>query len=218
MNGFLDYVSRESDRIIAQTVQHASLIAQCILIAAILGVGLGLLVFRNERAAALATGVTSIIFTIPSLAMLGLLIAPLGLGVAPTVTAIVLYALLPILRNTISGLNSVDGTLVDAAHGIGMSRLRVLVRVQLPLAWPVILAGVRVSTQLAMGIGAIAAFVNGPGLGQLIFSAQARLGTVNALSMALAGTLGIVLLALLFDLIFVLIGKLTTSRGIRINA
>lgn len=218
MNGFLEYISRESDDIVLQTMQHASLIAQCIAIAVVLGIGIGVLVFRNERAAALATGITSIIFTIPSLAMLGLLIAPMGLGVAPTVTAIVLYALLPILRNTISGLHNVDSALVDAAHGIGMSRLRVLLRVQLPLAWPVILTGVRVSTQLAMGIGAIAAFVNGPGLGQLIFSGQARLGTVNALDMALVGTLGIVLLALVFDLIFVLIGKLTTSRGIRIHA
>lgn len=217
MNGFLDYVSRESDDIVQQTVQHASLIAQCILIAAVLGLVLGILVFRSERASAIATGTTSIVFTIPSLAMLGLLIAPLGLGVAPTVTAIVLYSLLPILRNTVTGLNGVDSTLVDAAHGIGMSRSRVLMRVQLPLAWPVILAGIRVATQLAMGIAAIAAFVNGPGLGQLIFSAQARLGTVNALNMAVAGTAGIVILALLFDLLFVLIGTLTTSRGIRIN-
>nr|WP_246422157.1 ABC transporter permease [Nocardiopsis mwathae] len=197
---------------------HASLIAQCILIAAVLGVGIGVLVHRNETAAALATGTTSIIFTIPSLAMLGLLITPLGLGVAPTVTAIVLYSLLPILRNTISGLKGVDPALVDAAHGIGMSRARVLVRVQFPLAWPAILAGLRVSTQLAMGIGAIAAFVKGPGLGELIFSALGRLGTADALNMALAGTLGIVLLALLFDLAFVLIGRLTTSRGIRIHA
>ncbi|CAM3548931.1 ABC transporter permease [Nocardiopsis gilva] len=218
MTDFLAYVDRHSDTIVMQATQHASLIAQCILIAAVLGVGIGVLAFRNETAAALTTGTTSIIFTIPSLAMLGLLITPLGLGVAPTVTAIVLYSLLPILRNTISGLNGVDPALVDAAHGIGMSRTRALFRVQLPLAWPAILAGLRVSTQLAMGIGAIAAFVNGPGLGQLIFSAQGRLGTVNAPNMALAGTLGIVVLALLFDLIFVLIGKLTTSRGIRIHA
>ncbi|RCV54663.1 ABC transporter permease [Marinitenerispora sediminis] len=201
-----------------QAVQHASMVAQCLLVAAAVGVGLGILVHRDERATALATGATSVLFTIPSLAMLGLLIAPLGLGVAPSVTAIVLYALLPVLRNTIVGLNGVDPALVEAARGIGMSRSRVLLRVQLPLAWPVILTGLRVAAQLAMGIGAIAAFVSGPGLGDQIFSGLARIGAANALNATLVGTLGIVLMALLFDALFVLIGKLTTSRGIRSHA
>ncbi|GAA3736466.1 osmoprotectant transport system permease protein [Spinactinospora alkalitolerans] len=214
----LEYIASRSDKLAFQTIQHASMIAQCVLIAAAVGVVIGILVHRNERATAMATGTTSVIFTIPSIAMLGLLIAPLGLGVAPSVTAITLYALLPILRNTVVGLNGVDSTLVDAARGIGMSRLRVLLRVQLPLAWPVILTGLRIATQLAMGIGAIAAFVSGPGLGDQIFSGLARIGAANALNATLVGTLGIVLLALLFDAVFVLIGKLTTSRGIRIHA
>ncbi|GAB3213995.1 ABC transporter permease [Marinactinospora thermotolerans] len=213
-----EYIAGRSDMLAFQALQHASMIAQCVLVAAVVGVGLGVVVHRNERVAAIATGATSVVFTIPSLAMLGLLIGPFGLGVAPSVIAIVLYALLPILRNTIVGLNGVDPALVDAARGIGMSRTRVLVRVRLPLAWPVILTGLRVSTQLAMGIGAIAAFVSGPGLGEQIFSGLARLGAANALNATLVGTVGIVLLALLFDAVFVLIGKLTTSRGIRTHA
>ncbi|MFC7328835.1 ABC transporter permease [Marinactinospora rubrisoli] len=213
-----EYIASRFDMLVFQAVQHASMVAQCVLVAALLGIGLGILVHRDARAAALATGATSVLFTVPSLAMLGLLIAPLGLGVAPSVTAIVLYALLPILRNTIVGLNGVDPALVEAARGIGMSRSRVLVRVRLPLAWPVILTGLRVATQLAMGIGAIAAFVSGPGLGDQIFSGLARIGAANALNATLVGTLGIVLMALLFDALFVLIGKLTTSRGIRSHA
>ncbi|WP_285759202.1 ABC transporter permease [Nocardiopsis ansamitocini] len=201
-----------------QTLQHASMIAQCVLIATLIGVALGIAVYRNERATALATGTTSLIFTIPSLALLGLLVVPLGLGVWPSVTAITLYALLPILRNTIVGLTGVDSSLVDAARGIGMSRTRVLTRVQLPLAWPVILSGVRTATQLAMGIGAIAAFVSGPGLGDQIFSGLARVGAANALNATLVGVIGIVVLALIFDAVLVLVGKLTTSRGIRIHA
>ncbi|MFC6930475.1 ABC transporter permease [Actinomadura yumaensis] len=156
-----------------------------------------------------------VVFTVPSLALLGLLITPLGLGVAPSVVALTLYSLLPIVRNTIVGLAGVDRTLVDAARGIGMNRGRILLRVELPLAWPVILTGVRVATQLAMGIGAIAAYVSGPGLGEQIFSGLARLGGANSINMTLAGTLGIVILALIFDGCLMLIGRLTTPRGIR---
>jgi osmoprotectant transport system permease protein len=156
-----------------------------------------------------------VLFTVPSLAMLGLLIPVLGLGVAPSVTAIVLYALLPIIRNTVVGLHGVDPLLVDAARGIGMSRLRALMRIELPLAWPVILTGIRVSTQLAMGIGAVAAYVSGPGLGEQIFSGLARLGGANAVNPTLTGTLGIALLALLFDGFFVLLGRFTAQGEAR---
>ena len=153
--------------------------------------------------------------TVPSFALFGLLIPVLGLGVAPSVVTLVLYALLPIVRNTIVGLSSVDQPVLDAARGIGMNRLRVLTRVELALAWPGILAGMRVSTQMLMGIAAIAAYAKGPGLGNLIFSGLSGLGSANALNMALAGTLGVIVLALLLDGVFVLLGRLTTSRGIR---
>jgi osmoprotectant transport system permease protein len=156
-----------------------------------------------------------VIFTIPSFAMFGLLIPVFGLGVTPSVIALVLYALLPVIRNAVVGLSNVDPALVDAARGMGMSRARVLLTVELPLAWPVILTGIRVSAQLIMGMAAIAAYVSGPGLGDQIFSGLARLGGANAVNSALAGTIGVIVLALLFDAAFVLIGRLTTSRGIR---
>ncbi|HLS13477.1 MAG TPA: ABC transporter permease subunit, partial [Beutenbergiaceae bacterium] len=132
------------------------------------------------------------------------------------VIAVTFYAILPILRNAVVGLAGVDATAVESARGIGMSKLATLIRVELPLAWPVILAGVRVSTQMVMGIAAIAAYVLGPGLGGLIFSGLSRLGGSGALYSALIGTIAIVLLALLVDLLLVLVGRLTTSRGIRV--
>lgn len=211
-----EYVQSRAELLQFEAFQHASMVAQCVLVAAVLGVAIGVFTHGRPRLADLATGTTGVIFTIPSLALLGLLITPLGLGVAPSVVALVLYALLPIVRNTIVGLRNVDATIVDAARGIGMSPARRLVRIQLPLAWPVILTGIRVATQLAMGIGAVAAYVSGPGLGEQIFSGLARLGGANALNATLAGTIGIAILALLFDGIFVLIGRLTTSRGIRV--
>ena len=212
---FWEYLSSRRELLFFETWQHASMVAQCVLAALVLGLLIGLAVYRRPRWAGFATSSAGVFFTIPSLALLGLLITPLGLGVAPSVVALTLYSLLPIVRNTIVGLNSVDPMLVDAARGIGMSRGAILLRVELPLAWPVILTGVRVSTQLAMGIGAIAAYVSGPGLGEQIFSGLGRLGGANAVNMTLAGTLLIILLALLFDGCYLLIGRLTTSRGIR---
>jgi osmoprotectant transport system permease protein len=204
-----EYVEDRWDLIVFETVQHASMVAQCVLIAAVLGVLIGVATYRRPRPSALATAIAGVLFTIPSLAMLGLLIPPLGLGVAPSVTAIVLYALLPIIRNTVVGLRGVDPMLVDAARGIGMSRRRSLTRVELPLAWPVILTGIRVSTQLAMGIGAVAAYVSGPGLGEQIFSGLARLGGANSINATLTGTIGVAILALIFDGFFVLLGRFT---------
>jgi osmoprotectant transport system permease protein len=188
---------------------------QSVTVAALVAVLLGVLVHRSPLGSALATATASTILTIPSFALLGLLIPLLGLGVAPTVTAMVLYALLPILRNTIVGLTSVDPAITDAARGVGMSRLRVLTTIELPLAWLSILTGIRISTQMLMGILAIAAYAKGPGLGNLIFSGLSRLGTPNAVPQALTGTVLIVTLALLLDGILVLLGRSTTSRGIR---
>ncbi|WP_131737659.1 ABC transporter permease [Actinomadura roseirufa] len=212
---FWEYLGDRRELLVFETWQHASMVFQTVLAALVIGVAAGIAVHRSERLATLATGAAGVAFTVPSLALLGLLITPLGLGVAPSVTALTLYSLLPIVRNTVVGLTGVDRTLVEAARGIGMTRAAVLLRIELPLAWPVILTGVRVATQLAMGVGAIAAYVSGPGLGEQIFSGLARLGGANALNMTLAGTLGIVLLALLFDGCFVVVGRLTTPRGIR---
>jgi osmoprotectant transport system permease protein len=185
-------------------------------VATLLGVLIGVATYRSEWAGNFATLSTSGILTIPSLAMIGLLIPVVGLGVPPTVIALTLYGLLPIVRNSIVGLRGVDPALVDAARGIGMSRAAQLLRVELPLAWPPILTGIRVSTQMLMGIAAIAAYASGPGLGNEIFRGIASLGSKNALNQVLAGTLGIIVLALLFDAAYVLLGRLTIPRGIRV--
>nr|WP_206326441.1 ABC transporter permease [Streptomyces sp. N502] len=202
-------------QLLTDACQHAGAVFQCMVVATTLGVLIGVVTYRSDWAGNLATLVTSTILTIPSLAMIGLLIPIVGLGVAPTVVTL-LYGLLPIVRHSIVGLRGVDPTLVDAATGIGMSRLKRLVRIELPLAWPPILTGIRVSTQMLMGIAAIAAYASGPGLGNLIFRGIASLGSENALNQVLAGTLGIIVLALLFDAAYVLIGRLTISRGIRV--
>ncbi|GAA0331048.1 ABC transporter permease [Streptomyces olivoreticuli] len=212
---FWRYVGNRHAQLLADTYQHASAVFQCMVVATLIGVTIGVLTYRSEWAGDLAVTATATLLTIPSLALIGLLIPLTGLGVAPTVTALVLYGLLPIVRNAIVGLRGVDPSLVDAAKGIGMSRLARLFRVELPLAWPPILTGIRVATQMLMGIAAIAAYASGPGLGNEIFRGISSLGSANALNQVLAGTLGIVVLALLFDAAYVLIGRLTIPRGIR---
>ncbi|WP_016908440.1 ABC transporter permease [Streptomyces xiaopingdaonensis] len=212
---FWEYVSNRYAQLLADSYQHASAVFQCMVAATVIGVLVGVVTYRTEWAGNLATSTTSAILTVPSLALIGLLIPIVGLGVTPTVIALTLYGLLPIVRNCIVGLRGVDPALVDAAKGLGMSRVGRLLRVELPLAWPPILTGIRVATQMLMGIAAIAAFASGPGLGNLIFRGVASLGSANALNQVLAGTLGIVVLALLFDAAYVLIGRLTIPRGIR---
>jgi osmoprotectant transport system permease protein len=213
--GFWQYLGNRHQQLLTDAYQHASAVFQCMVVATVIGVVIGCLTYRSELAGNLAISSTAAILTIPSLALIGLLIPVLGLGVPPTVTSLVLYGLLPIVRNSIVGLRGVDPTLVDAAKGIGMSRVGRLLRVELPLAWPPVLTGIRVSTQMLMGIAAIAAYASGPGLGNEIFRGIASLGSANALNQVLAGTVGIVILALLFDAAYVLIGRLTISGGIR---
>ncbi|MET7293637.1 ABC transporter permease [Streptomyces griseoloalbus] len=212
---FWEYLGNRHQQLLTDAYQHASAVFQCMVMATVLGVLIGVATYRSEWAGNLATTATATLLTIPALAMIGLLIPIVGLGVPPTVIALTLYGLLPIVRNSIVGLRGVDPSLVDAATGIGMSRVARLARVELPLAWPPILTGIRVSTQMLMGIAAIAAFASGPGLGNLIFRGIASLGSKNALNQVLAGTLGIIVLALLFDAVYVLIGRLTIPRGIR---
>ncbi|MEU0739952.1 ABC transporter permease [Streptomyces sp. NPDC006134] len=213
---FWEYLGSRHEQLLTDAFQHASAVFQCMVVATVLGVLVGVATYRSDWAGNLATTATSTVLTIPALAMIGLLIPVVGLGVAPTVTALTLYGLLPVVRNAIVGLRGVDPALVDAARGIGMSGPARLLRVELPLAWPPILTGIRVATQMLMGIAAIAAYASGPGLGNEIFRGIASLGSKNALNQVLAGTLGIIVLALLFDAVYVLIGRLTIPRGIRV--
>jgi osmoprotectant transport system permease protein len=212
---FWEYLDYRRDYVIFESGQHAMLVGLAVLIASVLGVAVGALVWRDPRASAVAVGVTSGLFTLPSLALMTLLLPLLGLGWGTSLTALVIYSLLPIVRNTVAGLRAVDPAMVEVARGMGLGPVQTLLRIELPLAWPVILAGIRVATQVVMGIAAIAAYVAGPGLGNRIFTGLQRLGSANSLNDALAGTLGVVVLALLFDAGFVVLRRVTTPRGVR---
>lgn len=210
------FVQSHLDQILFSSWQHGSLVVQCLVLATAIALVFSALVYRNRTLSSLANSVSAIGLTIPAFALVGLLIAPLGFGVPPAVAVVTFFAVLPILRNSVVGLNGVDATVVESARGIGMSRFRTLVQVELPLAWPVILGGVRVSAQMIMGIAAVAAYVLGPGLGGFIFSGLSRLGGANSLESVLTGVIGVVILALFLDLMLIGLGRLTTPRGIRV--
>ncbi|TFD75377.1 ABC transporter permease [Cryobacterium psychrophilum] len=203
------------DQILGLALGHLAVVVVSLLIAVVIGVGIGMLVWNRPVPYSLVIGAAGIALTIPSLALLAVLVPVFGLGWAPTLIALVLYSLLPIVRNTAVGLRAVPPAIKESAKGMGMSPTRVLISVQLPMAWPIIVTGIRVSAQFVIGTAAIAAYVAGPGLGQLIFKGLSSLGSKNALNLALTGTLGVIVLALVVDAVLVSISRSTTSRGLR---
>lgn len=212
---FSEYLTNRWRHLLDLGTEHVLVVTEAIVIATVIGVGLGLLTYRTERPREFVLAVTGVFLTIPSIALFGLFIPVFGLGTKPVIVALVMYALLPIVRNTIVGLRSVDPAIVESAEGMGMGRLNRLFRIELPLAWPVIITGMRISTIIVVGIAAIGAYVRGPGLGNEIFSGLARFGSPAALNLVLGGILGVMILAVLFDAFYVVLTRLTTSRGLR---
>lgn len=212
---FTEYLADRWPDIVFLAGQHAQLVLIAIGIATLIASATAVVAQDRPMVKRVALTVTGTALTIPSYALLGLLIPVLSLGVVPAITALVIYALYPILRNALTGLESVPAEIEDAARGMGLSKRSLLFTVRLPLAWPVLLNGVRVASILCVGIAAIAAAVAGPGLGRLIFDGLTRIGGANSLNDALAGVLGVAVLAILLDLFFLLIARLTTPRGIR---
>jgi osmoprotectant transport system permease protein len=193
----------------SETGSHARLVALALLLAVPPAVALGIAAARRPRLAAVAVGTAGVIFTIPSLALFALLVAPLGLGTAPAVAALALYSVLPVLRNTVVGLHEVPADVVEAARGMGMTEAQALWRVRLPLALPVVVGGVRVAAVTAVGVATVAALVAAGGLGDSIF-AGLRAGDSTEV---LAATAVIATLALTVDGSLALIERRLRKRG-----
>ena len=199
-----------SDEILAATREHLTLVVISMAIAVAIGVPLGMALVSRPRLRAASLAVANIFQTIPSLALFGFLI-PLpfigGIGMRTAIVALVLYALLPILRNTYVGLTAVDPAILEAAEAMGMSELQILFHVRLPLAASVILAGIRTATVITIGIATIAAAIGAGGLGTFIFRGVAMVSD----AVILAGAIPAALLALLADF---LLGLLERRRRV----
>ena len=195
MFDFFAFIRDHADKLLEQTLTHIGLTFVSLLLALLIGVPLGILISRRTRLAGSVLGVAGVLQTVPSVALLGFLIPLLGIGVGPALVALFLYALLPIIRNTYVGITEVSPLTKEAARGVGMSDNQVLAKVELPLALPVIFAGIRTATVINVGVATLAAYVAAGGLGEFIFSGIA-LSNVN---MMLAGAIPAALLAVGFD-------------------
>jgi osmoprotectant transport system permease protein len=198
VSGFAAYFWERRAEIAALTGQHVVLVLVSTALAVAIGLPLGIALTRRPKLAKPVLAAASVIQTVPSLALFGFLIPlPLlgGIGARTAVTALVVYALLPILRNTYAGITSVDPPTVEAATGLGMTRGERLRFVELPLALPVVLAGVRIAAVVSVGLAAIAAAIGAGGLGVLIYRGIATVDN----RLILAGALPAALLALAVD-------------------
>jgi osmoprotectant transport system permease protein len=215
MNGFdswLEYMSDERDDVLELTIEHATIVLQVMASAIIFSVVVGVVVQNRPALRNIALSIASVFLTIPSLALFTLFIPVFGIGKWPVRVALFMYALLPILRNTVTGLDGIDPAVEESAKGMGMSPTRRLFQVKLPLAWPVIVTGIRVAFLLVTGIAAIATLVNGGGLGDLIKVGFNRLGLPNSMEPIWAGTVMVIVLALTFDFVLALLQKLLSPR------
>ncbi|PYI66641.1 ABC transporter permease [Arthrobacter livingstonensis] len=212
-----NYIVDRWDQIWFGSWQHFSLVVQSLILATVVAMVIAFLVYGSPKFSSVANGVSAVGLTIPSFALIGILIVPFGFGVTPSVIVVTFFAVLPILRNAVVGLQGVDRAVVESARGIGMGRIRTMLTIEFPLAWPIILTGVRISAQMVMGVAAVTAYALGPGLGGFIFSGLSRLGGANAIESVWVGVVGVIILALILDLLLVGLGRLTIPRGIRVK-
>ncbi|WP_285889308.1 glycine betaine ABC transporter substrate-binding protein [Paenibacillus glycanilyticus] len=210
MNLLEIFTSRKED-ILRATLEHIQISLIALIIAIVISIPTGLLLTRFPKLAPPVIGVASLFQTIPSLALLGFMIPILGIGVTPAIVALTVYALLPILRNTYTGVMNVEKPIKEAGIGMGMTSLQVMLKVELPLALTVIMAGIRTATVMIIGVATLASLIGAGGLGDLIFRG---ISTVNT-DLILAGTIPVALIALLFDYLLGRMGRWMTPRGLR---
>lgn len=219
-----EYASRR-ETFAAALLRHVELVVSAIVPSLIIGVPLGLLALRRKRFEAPLFAVLNLLQTVPSIALFGLLIAPLsslagafpvlgtlgvgGVGPAPAIIALVLYALLPIARNTLAGIGGVSSSAIDAARGMGMTPRQILWRVEAPLAAPVLLAGLRIVTVQAIGLAVVAALIGAGGLGTFVFDGLGQYAT----NLVLLGSLPAIALALAADFLLRLAANSLRGRA-----
>lgn len=197
MNVF-DFIIRNRAEVLELTLQHLGLVAAAMIVAVAIGVPLGIAVTRRRSLRRWVLGAANVIQTVPSLALFGFLIpVPFigGIGARTAIVALTLYALLPILRNTYTGITGVDPAVLEAARGMGMTPRQILRQVELPLSMGVIIAGIRVATVICIGVATIAAAIGAGGLGTYIFRGVAMVNN----QVILAGAIPAAILAVLAD-------------------
>ncbi|MCX2452583.1 ABC transporter permease/substrate-binding protein [Pedobacter sp. PLR] len=190
-----NFMWEQRDKLLSQTFQHLGLTFTALLLAIAIGLPLGMFIARKRKWAAGVLGFAGVLQTIPSIALLGFMIPLLGIGAKPAIVALLVYALLPIIRNTYTGITGINRDVIEAATALGMNKKQVLFHVELPLAMPVILAGIRTAAVINIGVATLASFIAAGGLGEFIFGGI----SLNNSNMILAGAIPAALLAISLD-------------------
>jgi len=211
----LDFLTSNMELILKLTLEHISLVSVAVGLATLTGVPIGIAITQNEKLAKAVLYIASIIITIPSIALFGLMIPLLstfghGIGYLPAVIAVLLYSQLPIIRNTYTAINNVNPSLREAARGIGMSPRQRLRLVEIPLSIPVIMAGVRTAVVMNIGVMAIAAYIGAGGLGVLISRGISQ----SDPRQLIAGAIAVSILAIVTDYALLWIQKRLTPKGL----
>ena len=208
---FLEFFIGRLPEVLNQTVRHLSITGTAVFIAIMIGVPLGILITRNRQAARLILSVANVMQTIPSLAFFGLMIPLLGIGRPLAIFVLFLYALLPIIKNTYTGIKGVDDALTEAGRGMGMTNGQLLTMVEIPLALPVMMAGIRIAAVINIGTATIAALIGAQGLGSFIF----RGISMGSNNLILTGAIPAALLALSVDWLLGRVELWLTPEGMR---
>ncbi|MDB5075442.1 MAG: transporter permease [Chloroflexi bacterium] len=197
----MSYIQAHQDQVLQLFLQHLQLAGTALGLALLIAFPVSIVIARYQHLYGPVIGVLDAIYTIPSLALLALLVPIIGIGRTPALIALVAYAQLILVRNIVTGLRGVSPAVVEAATGLGMNEAQALWRVRLPLALPVIIAGLRIATVAVIGIGTVAAFVDAGGLGTLLFNGVSQ----NDPAQIEAGALAIAVLAIMADLLLRLV-------------
>ncbi|MEZ0481095.1 ABC transporter permease [Planococcus sp. SSTMD024] len=215
MGNWARFLEVNAPRILELTIDHAVLVSLAIFVALLIGIPLGIYLTTNQYLADTVLQIASITLTIPSIALFGVMIPIFslinqGIGFVPAFVALVLYSQLPIIRNTYTGIKNVNPEMRDAAIGMGMKTHQRLLRVEIPNALPVIMAGVRTAVVMNIGIAVIAAYIGAGGLGVLITQGISR----NDNYLIISGSIAVAILAIIADSILLLIQKRFTKKAI----
>ncbi len=210
---FLEFLKYRSSDIFRLTGEHVRITGIAVLLAVLVGVPLGIYITKNRKVSNTVLNIANIFQTLPSLALFGLIIPIMGIGFKPAIFVLFLYALLPIIKNTYIGINSIEPSIIEAGRGMGMTKSQILTMVEVPLALPIIMGGIRISTVINIGTATIAALIGAGGLGDFIFKGI----SMSNNNMILAGAIPTALLAISVDYILGLVENKITPLGVKSN-
>ena len=208
---FFEYIAARYDQILGLFLEHTKITFEAILFAIIIGVPIGIAIAMNRKLSKGVMMLINAIQAVPSLALLGFLIPLIGIGENTAIVLVVMYAILPIVKNTFVGLVNISPETIEVASGLGLTKWQILWKIQIPMAMPVMMAGIRISAVNSVGLVTIASYAGGKGLGFLVYSG---INTVDV-NMILGGAIPAALLALSMDFIVGYIEKIFVPLGIQ---